>query len=212
MSAAVKICGVKTVEAIGAAAQSGAHYIGLVFHPSSPRHVRLEQAQALLRQLPPSLLAVALCVDPEDKLLQELARLERLDMLQLHGTETPRRIAALRAIWPKPVMKALPVARAEDLAAAASFAPVVDQYLFDAKPSAGGQPGGNGLAFDWQLLAGQNFPHPWMLAGGLTPDNVAAAVKASGAKMVDVSSGVEDAPGHKSLTKIAAFCAAAKAA
>ncbi len=212
MSVAVKICGVKTLDTISAAAQSGAHYIGLVFYPSSPRHVRLEQAQALLRQVPPNLLTVALCVDPEDTLLQELSRLERLDMLQLHGTETPRRIAALRAVWRKPVMKALPIARREDLTAATDYAPVVDQYLFDAKPHANSLPGGNGLAFDWQLLAGQNFKHPWMLAGGLTPENVSAAIKASGAKMVDVSSGVEDAPGHKSLTKIAAFCAAVKAA
>lgn len=212
MSVAVKICGVKTLEAIGAATQNGAHYVGFVFFPRSPRHVRLEQAQALLRQVPPSLLAVALCVDPEDNLIAELAKLERLDMLQLHGAETPRRIAELRAQWRKPVMKALPIALAEDLAAANTYASVVDQYLFDAKAPAGAQPGGNGQAFDWQLLAGQSFKHPWMLAGGLTPENVGAAIAASGAKMVDVSSGVEDAPGHKSETKIAAFCAAAKAA
>lgn len=209
MRAAVKICGITEPHAINAAAQFGARSVGFVFYPRSLRAVTLEQARILLAAVPSTLKTVALCVDADDTLIAQLAKLERLDMLQLHGTETPRRVAAIRSIWNRAVMKALPIASADDCAAAALYAPLVDQFLFDAQPPAGGLPGGNALAFDWTLLAGKSFTRPWMLAGGLTPDNVGEAIGISGAQMVDVSSGVESSPGVKSIEKIAAFCRAA---
>jgi phosphoribosylanthranilate isomerase len=194
---------------MNAAARFGARTVGFVFYPRSPRAVTLEQAKTLLSSVPSTLKTVALCVDADDTLIAQLAKLERLDMLQLHGAETPKRVAAIRSIWNRSVMKALPIATADDCTAAALYAPLVDLFLFDAKPPAGGLPGGNALAFDWKLLAGKSFTRPWMLAGGLTPDNVAEAIEISGAQMVDVSSGVESSPGVKSIEKITAFCRAA---
>ncbi len=209
MKTAVKICGIKEPETLHTAARHGARYAGFVLYPRSPRHITLEQMATLLQQAAPALRTVALCVDPDDDTLRQLAKLPRLDLLQLHGTETPQRIAAMRSIWPKAVMKALPIAASADLAAVTPYVPLVDQFLFDAKPPAGGLPGGNALAFDWRILAGQIVPRPWLLAGGLTPENVAEAVAISGAAQVDVSSGVESSPGVKDLAKIAAFCRAA---
>lgn len=209
MSVAVKICGITAAPAIHAAAQAGARYVGLVFYPPSPRAVTLPQARDLLQQIPNSLKSVALCVDPTDELLTELMALKRLDMLQLHGSETPRRVAAIKAHTNLPIIKALPIATAEDFDAAIPYGPLIDMFLFDAKPPPGALPGGNALAFDWRIMAGRSFPRPWMLAGGLTPDNIAEAIRISGAMMVDVSSGVEEAPGVKSPTKITAFCQAA---
>lgn len=206
MSIAVKICGIREPAHLPVIAKAGARYVGFVLYPRSPRAVTLENLVNLLAQTPPSLETVALCVDPDDELLQRLAQMQRLDMLQLHGRETPQRVAAIRSLWQRPIMKALSVARAEDLAVANDYAPLVEQFLFDAKPPEGGLPGGNALAFDWQILAGRTFPKPWLLAGGLTPENVAQAIAISGAKQVDVSSGVEDAPGQKSADKIMAFC------
>jgi len=209
---AIKICGITEPTAIHAAARYGARYVGFVLYPRSPRAVTLEQARSLLAQVPRDIQAVALCVDPDDALLADLARLPRLDMIQLHGQETPHRVAAIRAMLHVPLMKALPIARAEDLTAVADYTPLVEQLLFDAKSPAGGLPGGNALAFDWRVLAGRSFPRPWLLAGGLTAENVATAITISGATAVDVSSGVEDSPGVKNPEKIAGFCQAAQAA
>jgi phosphoribosylanthranilate isomerase len=203
---AIKICGITEPTALHAAAAAGARYVGLVFYPRSPRAVTVPQARDVLRQTPAGLQTVALCVDPDDALLAELATVAGLDMLQLHGAETPRRVAAIQTIIQRPILKALPVATAADFAPVASYAPLVAQFLFDAKPASGALPGGNALAFDWRLLAGRSFPRPWFLAGGLNPDNVAAAISISGATQVDVSSGVEDPPGHKHAGKIATFC------
>lgn len=212
MTIAVKICGISEPAHLPIIAKAGARYVGFVLYPRSPRHVSIEVLAHLLTQTPPGLKTVALCVDPDDELVQRLARLPRLEMLQLHGGETPQRVAAIRSLWQRPIMKALSVARAEDLAVANDYAPLVEQFLFDAKPPEGGLPGGNALAFDWQILAGRTFPKPWLLAGGLTPENVAQAIAISGAKQVDVSSGVEDAPGQKSADKIMTFCQAARGA
>ncbi len=212
MSIAVKICGITEPAHLPIIAKAGARYVGFVLYPRSPRHVSLEELGNLLNQTPQSLKTVALCVDPDDELVQRLARLPRLDMLQLHGRETPQRVAALRALWQRPIMKAVSVSRAEDFVVTKDYAPLVEQFLFDAKPPEGGLPGGNALAFDWQILAGSTFPKPWLLAGGLTPDNVAQAVQISDAKQVDVSSGIEDTPGKKSVEKIMAFCRAAQGA
>lgn len=212
MSIAVKICGISDPTHLPVIAKAGARYAGFVLYPRSPRAVTPEILANLLAQTPPGLQTVALCVDPDDELIQRLARLQGLAMLQLHGSESPQRVAAIRSLWQRPIMKALSVARVEDLSAAHNYAPLVDQFLFDAKPPEGGLPGGNALAFDWQILSGQSFPKPWMLAGGLTPENVAQAIAISGAKQVDVSSGVEDAPGKKSPDKIRAFCQVAHGA
>lgn len=212
MTIAVKICGVSDPSHLPVIAKAGARYVGFVLYARSPRAVTLDTLNNLLAQTPPTLQTVALSVDPDDELIQRLARFPRLDMLQLHGRESPQRIAAIRSLWQRPIMKALSVARAEDLSAANAYAPLVEQFLFDAKPPEGGLPGGNALAFDWQILAGRSFPKPWLLAGGLTPDNVAQAIEISGAKQVDVSSGLEDAPGQKSADKIMAFCQAVRGA
>lgn len=209
MSAAVKICGIKEPETLHAVARYGARYAGFVLYPRSPRHLTIEQLAPLLAQAASSLRTVALCVDPDDDMLRQLARLPRLDMLQLHGDEQPQRVAAIRSICPKAVMKALPIATSADLAAVTPYLPLVEQFLFDAKPPSGGLPGGNALAFDWRILSGQVFQRPWLLAGGLTPENVAEAISISGATQVDVSSGVESGPGVKSVEKITAFCRAA---
>ena len=208
----VKICGVTDPAHLPVIAKAGARYVGFVLYPRSPRAVTLEALASLLAQTPPNLETVALCVDPDDELIQRLTRLSRLNMLQLHGHETPQRVAAIRSLWQRPIMKALSLTQAEDLAAASAYAPLVEQFLFDAKPPEGGLPGGNALAFDWQILAGRTFPKPWLLAGGLTAANVAQAIAISGAKQVDVSSGVEDAPGKKSAGKIMTFCEAARGA
>ena len=208
MSVAIKICGVNEPASVHAALRGGAQYIGFVLHGASPRAVDLHLASQLMAKIPSGINKVALLVDPTNDALMALQSLQ-FDLLQLHGAESPRRIAAIAAITALPLMKALPIATAEDFEAVADYAPLVAQFLFDAKPPGGAAlPGGNAQAFDWRLLAARSFPRPWMLAGGLTPSNVAAAITISGARMVDVSSGVEDRPGVKNCAKIAAFCAA----
>ncbi len=210
MGVRVKICGVRDVEALAAAAQSGAAYVGFVFFPKSPRHLGWDAAAALAAQAAPSLCKVALAVDPDDAALDRIAALP-IDMIQLHGAETPARVAAVRARLGLPVMKAVGVGCADDLARLRSYEAVADQILCDAKPPAEGPlPGGTGVAFDWRLIAGRRWRKPWMLAGGLTPENVAEAILLTGATQVDVSSGVESAPGVKDAGRIAAFVAAAK--
>lgn len=206
----VKICGLTRPEDVTAVADAGAAYAGFVFFPRSPRHVEVDRARALAVTAPPGLAKVALVVDADDALLDAITAQVPLDMLQLHGTESPERVAALRARYGLPVMKAVGVADESDLPALLDYGRVADQLLVDAKPPQDAAlPGGNGLSFDWRLIAGRRWPVPWMLAGGLTPDNVAEAIALTGARQVDVSSGVEAAPGIKDAGRIAAFVAAA---
>lgn len=210
MRVRAKICGVRRPETVAAAAALGAAEVGLVFYPRSPRNVGRAEAAALAAAAPPEVVVVGLFVDPEDEALDEALGGIRLDMLQLHGEESPRRAAEIRARASIPVTKAIKVSAAGDLARADAYAGVVDRLLFDAKAPGGGayMPGGNALRFDWRMLAGRSWPLPWMLSGGLDAANVARAVRESGAPGVDVSSGVESAPGVKDPARIAAFLAA----
>ena len=204
-----KICGLTTRASLDAAVAAGAAYLGFVFFEKSPRNVSIEQARELALAVPDGLCKVALTVNASDAELDAILAAVPIDMLQLHGTETPARVAEVKARYGLPVMKAVGVADADDLPALSDYAKVADQLLVDAKPPKNAAlPGGNGLAFDWRLIAGRRWPVPWMLAGGLTPENVAQAIQMTGAQQVDVSSGVESAPGVKENTKIAAFCAA----
>ena len=207
----VKICGVKDAAGFDAALASGADMIGFVFYPPSPRAVAPEAAAALSRRAGEGPLRVGLFVDPEDALLAAVLAALPLDLIQLHGEESPDRAAAIRARFGRPVMKALGIAAPADLARLADYAPAVDRFLLDAKPPPGASlPGGNAAAFDWRLVAGQPIPRPWLLAGGLTPETVAEALRQSGAPGVDVSSGVERARGVKDPALIARFVAAAR--
>lgn len=207
----VKICGLSTPDHVRAAADAGAAYVGFVFFAKSPRNVSMETAKELAALVPDGVRKVALVVNADDTYLDTLVRDVPLDMIQLHGSESPARVAEVKARYGLPVMKAVGVANAEDLAALDSYAAVADQLLIDAKPPKGADlPGGNGLAFDWRLISGRDWPVPWMLAGGLTPENVAEAVRLTGARQVDVSSGVESAPGAKDETLIADFVKAAR--
>jgi phosphoribosylanthranilate isomerase len=205
-----KICGINDAAAMAAAAAAGADLVGFVFFPPSPRAVTPAGAAAIAQPGPAT---VGLFVDPtEDEIAAVLAALP-LDVIQLHGEETPARCAAIRARFGLPVMKALGIASAADLDALADYAPVVDRFLLDAKAPPGAPlPGGNAAPFDWTLTAGRAIPRPWLLAGGLTPENVGQAIAVSGAPGVDVSSGVERARGVKDPARIAAFVGAARAA
>ncbi len=207
----VKICGLTTASAIQAAAEAGAGYIGFVFFEKSPRNLPFAAAADLAASVPAGLCKVALTVDADDAFLDRLVAHVPIDMLQLHGQESPARVAQVKARYGLPVMKAIGVAGTADMAAIDVYADVADQLLIDARPPEGADlPGGNGLMFDWQLLAGRKYwRRPWMLAGGLTPDNVAEAVRVTGARQVDVSSGVETAPGVKDARLIRAFVEAA---
>ncbi|PTX54250.1 phosphoribosylanthranilate isomerase [Litoreibacter ponti] len=210
MSVRVKICGLSRPEDVAACAQAGAGYVGFVFFEKSPRNVSFETARTLALDVPLGIAKVALTVDASDEMLDGLVDRVPLDMLQLHGKESPDRVSEIRARFGLPVMKAVGVAGEEDLPALADYAAVSDQLLVDAKPPTGGNlPGGNGLSFDWRLIAGRRWSVPWMLAGGLTAANVAEAIKLTGADQVDVSSGVERAPGVKDAALIADFIAAA---
>jgi phosphoribosylanthranilate isomerase len=207
----VKICGVNDAAGFDAAVTGGADMLGFVFYPPSPRAVSPARAAELSARHPGGLERVGLFVDPADDAIATVLAALPLDVIQLHGTENPARCAAIRARFGLPVMKALGIAAPEDLAALEAFAPVVDRFLLDAKPPVGAElPGGNAAAFDWRLTAGRAIPRPWLLAGGLTPENVAEAIRQSGAPGVDVSSGVERARGAKDPARIAAFIAAAQ--
>lgn len=213
MSTDVKICGLRTAEAIHAAAEAGAAMIGFVFFPPSPRALSVAEAAALTALVPSGVKKVALSVDADDALLADIVAGAGVDMLQLQGQETPERTAEIRDRFGLPVIKAVAIAGPEDVARAHTYEPIVDVLMFDAKPPKDAtRPGGNAVAFDWQLILGETWAKPWVLAGGLTPENVAEAVRISGAPMVDVSSGVEDAPGEKNIAKIGAFIRAAKGA
>ena len=207
----VKICGLKTLADIAAVAAAGAAYAGLNFFPKSPRYVTTSAARALALAAPEGLCKVALVVDADNATLDAIVAEVPLDMLQLHGHETPARVAELKARYGLPVMKVIGVAEEADLSALLDFSLVADQILIDAKaPKGAVLPGGNGLTFDWRLLVGRKWLKPWMLAGGLTPANVAEAIRLTGARQVDVASGVESAPGVKDAGKIATFVEAAQ--
>lgn len=207
----VKICGLRTEADVAAVAASGAAYMGLVFFPKSPRNLTIAEARVLALAAPVGLAKVALTVNADDALLDAITEAMPLDMLQLHGSESPDRVAEVRARYGLPVMKAVGVADEGDLAAVFDYSLVADQILVDAKPPKNSAlPGGNGLSFDWRLVAQRRWLRPWMLAGGLTPENVAEAIRLTNARQVDVSSGVESAPGVKDAARIAAFVAAAR--
>jgi phosphoribosylanthranilate isomerase len=209
----VKICGLRSRAEVSAAARSGADYVGLVFFAKSPRHLSLADAKWIADGAPDGLLRVALTVDAGDDLLEALLAEVAIDMLQLHGAESPERVADIRQRFGRPVIKAVALSEAGDLETLQEYSRFADQILVDARPMSGDErPGGNGIAFDWRLLQGMTWRVPWMLAGGLTPENVAEAVRLTGAEQVDVSSGVEYAPGYKDRDRIAAFVRAAKAA
>lgn len=206
MTVEAKICGLSTNETVEAAVRFGARYVGFVTFPRSPRHISTEKMRALGTLVPATVTRVGLFVDPDDALLDEKLATGALDMLQLHGSETPERVAAIRQRIGKPVMKAIKVGAPGDVAQGiAAYAGVVDRLMFDA--AEGTLPGGNAKAFDWTLLSGRAVPVPWFLAGGLTPDNVAEAARVTGAGSVDVSSGVEESRGVKSVALIRAFLA-----
>lgn len=208
MTVRAKICGINDAPAMRAAIAAGADFVGLVFYPPSPRAVDPEQAARLAALVPDGVVKVGLFVDPEDSLIDSVLARVALDMLQLHGSETPARCAALRDRTGLPVMKAIKVADARDIDTAQDYLGSVDWLMFDAKAPDNMEnalPGGNALSFDWDLLAGREWPVPWMLAGGINPDNVAQALAASRARVVDVSSGVESVPGRKDPSRIRAF-------
>jgi phosphoribosylanthranilate isomerase len=191
---------------VSAAVEAGAAYVGFVFFEKSPRNVTLAQARALALGVPPGVAKVALTVDADDATLDALTDQVPLDFLQLHGHESPARVAEVKSRYGLPVIKAIGIAEAADLAQIDAYGGGADQLLIDAKPPKGAtRPGGNALAFDWGLIAGRDWPLPWLLAGGLNPDNVALAVARTGARQLDVSSGVEAAPGVKDADLIRAF-------
>jgi phosphoribosylanthranilate isomerase len=211
---AAKICGLKDAAGIDAAISGGARYVGLNFFPPSPRAVTPARAAELAITIPGTVTKVGLFVDPDDGLLRGVLDHLALDLIQLHGGEDPERVDAIKALTGLPVLKAIKVASAADLDGAGDFDGVADMLLFDAKAPkdlANALPGGNGLVFDWNLLAGRRWQQPWMLSGGLDAGNVAQAVTIAGARAVDVSSGVERAPGEKDPAAIKAFLDAVKA-
>ncbi len=203
----VKICGLTAPDHVRAAVEAGARYLGFNFFPKSPRYVSAEQAAELVQSVPVGVAKVALVVNASNEVLDQITETAPFDMLQLHGGESIERVSEIKSRYGLPVMKVIGVADAEDLDAIDAFSDVADQILIDAKPPKNAVlPGGNGLAFDWRLMAGRKYwRKPWMLAGGLTPDNVAEAIRTTGARQVDVASGVESAPGIKDEALISAF-------
>ena len=210
MSVEAKICGLSTPETLDAAVRFGARFVGFVSYPKSPRHISTETMRALGARVPKTVTRVGLFVDPDDALLEEKLATGALDLLQLHGSETPERVAEIRRGTGKPVMKVIKVGTRQDIErGVAAYAGVADRLMFDT--AEGTLPGGNAKAFDWTFLSGRTVPLPWLLAGGLTPDNAAEAVRVTGAKTVDVSSGVESSRGVKSVDLIRAFLETVKA-
>ena len=210
MSVEAKICGLSTPETLDAAVAGGARWVGFVTYPRSPRHISTDLLRTLGARVPKNVGRVGLFVDPDDALLDERLATGAIDMLQLHGSETPERVTALKAHTSRPVMKVIKVSKPEDVERGiAAYAGVADRLMFE--PADGILPGGNGKPFDWTILSGRTVPLPWVLAGGLTPDNVAEAVRVTGARAVDVSSGVESSRGVKSIELIRAFLDRVKA-
>jgi phosphoribosylanthranilate isomerase len=212
MSVAAKICGLSTEAAVSAAIAGGAAYLGFVFYPPSPRAVAPGKAAQLCTAVPAGIARVGLFVDADDDTIGAVLAEVPIDILQFHGQESPERVAGARLRFARPVMKAVAIAAPEDVLVAARYEEVADLLLFDAKPPRrpDALPGGNGLAFDWGLIAGRSWRREWMLSGGLTAERLPEAVRISGATAVDVSSGVESRPGEKDLGKISAFLAAAR--
>ena len=212
MSIAAKICGVNTATALAAAVEGGAGYVGFVFYPPSPRAIAPARAAALAAAVPGHVARVALLVDADDETIRAVLAAAPIDILQFHGKETPARVADVKSRFGRRVMKAISVASEDDVAAASSYEEIADLLLFDAKPPRrkDALPGGNGLAFDWRLIAGRRWQRPWMLSGGLTAALLHEAVEISGARIVDVSSGVERRPGEKDPQKIREFLAVAR--
>jgi phosphoribosylanthranilate isomerase len=212
MTIAAKICGLNNEGAVAAAVEGGAAYVGFVFYPPSPRAVSPQQAAALCSAVPAGVRRVALFVDADDTAVRAVLDAVPIDILQFHGRESPARVTEAKARFGRPVMKAISVAASEDVGEAARYEAAADLLLFDAKPPRrpDALPGGNGLAFDWRLIAGHEWRLPWMLSGGLTAALLPAAVRLSGASAVDVSSGVERRPGDKDPAKIREFLAAAR--
>jgi phosphoribosylanthranilate isomerase len=212
MTIAAKICGLSSEAAVAAAVEGGAAYLGFVFYPPSPRAVSPARAAALIAAVPAGMQRVGLFVDADDALIRAVLDMAEIDILQFHGHETPDRVADVKHHFRRPVMKAIAVAAPEDVLGAARYDEVADMLLFDAKPPRreDALPGGNGLAFDWQLIAGHRWRRPWMLSGGLTAQVLTEAVHISGASAVDVSSGVERRPGDKDPDKIRAFLRVAR--
>lgn len=209
MSGAIKICGVKTAEAIDAAARAGATHVGFNFFPKSPRVIAPDDAGKLAERAP-GLRTVALTVDADDETMHAISLGLHPQMWQLHGDETPERVNAIRQTFRVPVMKAIAIESKADIARAHAFEHAADWLLFDAKPAE--LPGGNGLVFDWNLIAGETWNKPWMLSGGLTPDNVVEAIRTTRTRAVDVASGVERARGQKDPQLIERFIAGAREA
>jgi len=204
MTVDAKICGLSTPETLDAAVRHGARFVGFVSYPKSPRHISTDTMRALGARVPQTVTRVGLFVDPDDALLDEKLATGALDLLQLHGSEAPERVAAIRRRTGKPVMKVIKVGTPADVErGVAAYVSVADRLMFDTAD--GTLPGGNAKAFDWSFLSGRTVPLPWLLAGGLTPDNVAEAVRITGARAVDVSSGVEATRGVKSVALIRAF-------
>ncbi|RDD60346.1 phosphoribosylanthranilate isomerase [Ferruginivarius sediminum] len=213
MTIETKICGINSAEAMAAVRDGGADFAGFIFYPPSPRYVTPEMARGLRDVAAGRVKTVAVVVDAADDEIARIVETAGVEMLQLHGKETPGRVAEVRKRFALPVMKSVAVAAPEDLDRAATYEEVADRLLFDAKPPKDrpdALPGGNALSFDWQLLAGRTWARPWMLSGGLNAGNLAEAVRISGARAVDVSSGVEDAPGVKNPAKIGALLRAAR--
>tara|TARA_B100000686_G_scaffold331243_1_gene394506 strand:- start:840 stop:1490 length:651 start_codon:yes stop_codon:yes gene_type:complete len=208
MAVTAKICGINDPEAMRAAIAGGASHVGLVFYEPSPRSLSPGEAMALATVVPERVEKVGLFVDPENEQIDKTLMVVKLDMLQLHGDETPDRVRDLKVRTGKRVMKVIKVSEPEDLVRAEAYVRIADALMFDAKPPKGMKealPGGNAISFDWRILSECTWPLPWMLAGGLTKENVATAVELSGARIVDISSGVEDIPGRKKVEKIAEF-------
>ncbi|KAB2732078.1 phosphoribosylanthranilate isomerase [Brucella intermedia] len=202
----IKICGLKTPDAVAAALDGGATHIGFIFFPKSPRHIIPQKAAGLRGAVKGRALAVAVTVDADDETLDEIVEAVRPDILQLHGHETPERVAFIKARYGLPVMKAFSVREASDLAAIAAYQGIADRFLFDAKPPNGSDlPGGNGVSFDWELLAALDADIDYMLSGGLNADNIAEALHKTRAPGIDISSGVERAPGEKDVRLIENF-------
>ena len=208
-----KICGLTTPETLDAALAGGAAFVGAVVFPRSPRHIAPLHAATLFERARNRAGIVAVTVDADDALLTEIALILKPDLIQLHGSETPARAEQVRTLTGAGIIKALPIRAHEDFDEAVAWEPFADHLMFDAKPPEGSDlPGGVGARFDWTLLADRAFRHPWFVAGGLNPDNVGQAVRISGAPLVDVSSGVESAPGVKDPARIAAFLEAVRTA
>ena len=207
----VKICGLSTPDDVSTSINAGADLVGFVFYTRSPRNITLEHASTLATLVPPSVQKVVLTVEPEDYFLDKIISAVDPDLIQLHGLENVSRVAEISEIFNLPIIKAVGIKDEQDLAKVNEYSQVADQLLIDAKPvDREALPGGNGIAFDWQIISEFNWPLPWMLAGGLNAENVATAIKLTKANQVDVSSGVEKSPGQKDHLKIRKFIQAAK--